>query len=239
MVMCVSKFAAEEVITKFGVPKERVKVLYNPVDIGKILQCSQEPLNSYQEIFEHPVVITMGRITEQKGQQYLLRAFKLVKERMPNAKLAILGSGELQASLLQLAKDLHIERDVHFLGWQKNPFSFLARSKVFVLPSLWEGLPDVLLEAMACGIPVISADCKSGPREILAPATNINKEARDMEIAEYGILVPTAQERILSEAIMRVLANANFAAELSAKAKERAEDFRVDKIIKQWDFLFN
>ncbi|MBI1984976.1 MAG: glycosyltransferase [Candidatus Wildermuthbacteria bacterium] len=239
MVMCVSKFAAEEAVERFGVPRGKVRVVYNPVDINKIQRLSQEPLQApLEEIFEHPVVITMGRITKQKGQQYLFRAFKSIKESIPDAKLVILGSGELQNDLSRLAKDLRIEHDVHFLGWQKNPFSFLARSRVFVLSSLWEGLPDVLLEAMACGLPVISSDCRSGPREILAPATDSNKTAEDMEIAEYGILVPVAQEELLSKAMMLVLTDTNFAYELGKKAKKRAEDFRVDKIIKQWNFLF-
>ncbi|MDO8577333.1 MAG: glycosyltransferase [Candidatus Wildermuthbacteria bacterium] len=237
MIISVSQFAAKEAVEKFGVPKEKIRVLHNPVNIDKIRRLSQEPIDSYQEVFEHPVVITMGRITKQKGQQYLLKAFKLVKESISSAKLVILGSGELQTSLLQLAKDLGIERDVHFLGWQKNPFPFLARSKVFALSSLWEGLPDVLLEAMASGLPIISTDCKSGPREILAPSTDSAKETRDIEVGEYGILVPVAQEQMLSEAIVRVLSNASFAAELGEKARKRAEDFRVEKIIKQWDLL--
>ena len=126
----------------------------------------------FQELFSFPVVINVARLEEQKGQEYLIRSFVRIKKEIPLTKLVILGEGHLEHKLRDLAKGLGLEQDVVFLGWQKNPFKFLAYSKVFVLSSLWEGFPNTLLEAMALGLPVISTDCPSGPNEIIKHGEN-------------------------------------------------------------------
>lgn len=109
-------------------------------------------------------------------------------------KLAILGRGELEDYLKQLACEMDLEKDVYFLGFQKNPFKFISKSKIYVFPSLYEGFPNALCEAMACGVTVISSDCKSGPREILAPETNIDGETKIIEYAKYGMLLPVCDD---------------------------------------------
>lgn len=248
-VIAVSRFIARDLAENFSIDERKIRIIHNPVDIEKIRRLSQEPIDQqYQEIFTYPVIITMGRLTEQKGQGHLIKAFFRVKDAMPDAKLVILGEGERKNFLLQLSRDLNLERDVHLLGWHKNPFAFVSRAKLFVLSSLWEGLPDVLLEAMACGLSVISTDCKSGPREILAPSTDVESEAKDIEHVEYGILVPVCasnefkpslerEEEMLSEAMLRLLRDSRLSLEFAKKARERAEDFRIGKIMKEWSFL--
>ncbi|MDP2641541.1 MAG: glycosyltransferase [Candidatus Yanofskybacteria bacterium] len=237
-VISVSRAAAQDLVDSFSIPKEKIQVIYNPIDIERIRMLAQEQIaQEYQEIFSHPVIITMGRLTKQKGQRYLLSAFADVKRREPGAKLVILGEGELRDSLAEFSKTLDLEESVHFLGWQKNPFAFLRKSTLFVLPSLWEGLPDVLLEAMACGLPVISTDCKSGPREILAPSTDIKTVAQGREQVEYGFLVPINSPGILSAAIAQMLSDPRLCLEFSQKARIRAEDFRAERILKEWKFL--
>ena len=237
-IIVVSKKIANNLIENFGVRKEKIKLIYNLIDIEKTQSLANQSLESkYQEIFNNPVIINIGRITEIKGQQHLIKAFKNVKNRIKEAKLVILGKGELELRLRQLIKDLNLQNDVYLLGWQENPFKFLAKSKLFVLSSLWEALPCSILEAMACGLPVVSVDCKSGPREILAPGTNINQEAKDIEYVDYGILCPPFNEQKLSQAMIEILTNKELSDNLVKKSKQRVKDFDINQIIRQWDFL--
>jgi glycosyltransferase involved in cell wall biosynthesis len=156
------------------------------------------------------VVITAGRLRPEKGQWHLLRAFAEVRKKLV-CRLAILGTGELEDYLRGLARDLGVENDVFFLGWQDNPFKFLARACVFVLPSVTEGLSLVVMEAMACKLPIISTNCP-GPAEIIAPRGD----------EEFGLLVPrvdenmyggadplTRDELAMADAIFRMLKNAD------------------------------
>lgn len=251
-IVCVSQISAGDLVENFGVKKEKIRVIHNPLNTKELRNLSLEPLErEYQEIFGKPVIITAGRMTKQKNQWRIIRAFKEIKSKIKEAQLVILGTGELESNLKRLAKDLELENEVHFLGWQKNPFKFLAKSRVFALSSLWEGLPYAVLEAMVCGLPIVSVDCKSGPREILAPGTDINRKIKDLEYAKYGILVPafseekcsvdiplTKSEESLKQAIINVLTDKKLADDLSKKSKQRAENFDIKNIIKEWSFLF-
>ncbi|HEY0089668.1 MAG TPA: glycosyltransferase, partial [Candidatus Lokiarchaeia archaeon] len=225
----------------FNIASDKIKVIYNPIDIEKIQNLCHNSLEAeYRELFRHPVIINIGRLTKQKGQEYLIRAFKNIitcrTRRGPtsdhdprsdlgsaeSAKLVILGEGELEKDLRDLAKKLGLENDIFFLGWQKNPFKFLSRARIFVLSSLWEGLPNTLIEALACGCPAISTDCPSGPNEII-------------ETDRSGILLPVKDERALAQAIIKILSNPSFSQELIQNGKKRAEDFSVKNIINQYE----
>jgi glycosyltransferase involved in cell wall biosynthesis len=246
-------------LINLGIEEEKIKVIYNPYPIDEIRELAKEPLGSYEEIFKHPVLITAGRLTKQKGQWYLLRVFKSLKEKHRDLKLVILGEGELKEYLVKLSEELGLKTfvwdrdklsedfDVYFLGFQKNPFKFIARSKLFVFPSLWEGFGNVLVEAMACGVPVVSSDCRSGPREILAPNTDFNYQTQEPEFAEYGVLMPVFEVKYKSaeepleereimwvETIDKLLEDENLRKNYSEKAKQRAEDFRIEKIVQEW-----
>ena len=237
-VICVSKRAAKDLVENFNIEEGKIKVIYNPLDINKIRALAKGPLTTDQEkIFGKPVIISTGRLVEGKNFVLLIKVFKKVKEKIKDAQLVILGEGEMMPELEKVISDLNLKGEVHLLGWQENPFKFLSKAKLFVLASLQEGLPYCLLEAMACGIPVISTDCKSGPREILAPQTDVEMEAQDIEYAEFGILTPVSNEGVLGNAIISVLTDATLERNLAEKSRERAEDFDVKKIIKKWDFL--
>ena len=243
-IICVSKTVAEDLADNFGIKKEKIKIISNPVDVERIQKQAEYPIETEpQEIFRNPVIITMGRLSEEKNYGSLIKSFKDIKNKIRTAKLVFLGDGEKGAFLKQITKDLNIEDEVYFLSRQENPFKFLARAKIFVLSSLREGLPCSILEAMACGIPVVSTDCKSGPREILAPRTDIKHQTDDVEYAEFGILTPVASfsnsQKKLSEAILSVLTDKKLSDNLVEKSKQRAEDFNIKNIIKEWEFLEN
>lgn len=240
IIVNVSKESAQDLIKNFGVKKEKIKVIYNPLNVKEIEKLAKEPLEKkYQEIFKNPVIINMGRLNRQKGQRHLIEAFKNIKSEIKDIKLVILGKGELEDSLKDLCEKLGLKDDVYFLGWQNNPFKFLSKSKLFILSSLWEGLPYVLLEAMACRLPIVSFDCKSGPREILAPNADFSYQAENIEYAEYGILVEKENKELLSQAAIKLLLDENLLKKYKAKSKERALDFDIKKIIKEWEFLEN
>jgi glycosyltransferase involved in cell wall biosynthesis len=258
LIVAVSHGVKQSLIN-LGLEEEKIKVIYNPYPIDQIRESAKEPLGSYEEIFKHPVLITAGRLTKPKGQWYLLRVFKALKEKHKDLKLVILGEGELKEYLVKLSEGLGLKTyvwdrdklsesfDVYFLGFQKNPFKFIARSKLFVFPSLWEGFPNALVEAMACGVPVVSSDCRSGPREILAPSTDFNYKTQKPEFAEYGVLMPVfevkyknaeeplgGKEIMWVETIDKLLEDESLRKNYSEKAKQRAEDFNIEKIVQEW-----
>jgi glycosyltransferase involved in cell wall biosynthesis len=257
-------YGVKQSLINLGIEEEKIKVIYNPYPIAEIRELVKEPLGSYEEIFKHPILITAGRLTKQKGQWYLLRVFKALKEKHKDLKLVILGEGELKDYLVKLSEELGLKTyvwdrdelsesfDVYFLGFQKNPFKFIARSKLFVFPSLWEGFPNALVEAMACGVPVVSSDCRSGPREILAPNTDFNYQTQKPEFAEYGVLMPVFEvkyksaeeplgekERMWVETVDKLLEDENLRKNYSERAKQRVEDFRIEKILIEWRNIIN
>lgn len=240
--------AAEDFGSRFPLRKDQISVIYNYCDGEHLRSMSREDIPAeYRGFFKGPVVITSGRFIHAKGHLHLLRAFKKISGAHPDARLIILGSGPLEHKLRLLVKDLHIKDRVLMPGFQANPFSWLARTKVFVLPSLAEGFPNALLEAMALGLPVISADCPSGPREMLAPETDPGNKTRDLDLATYGILTPPLDgkiydaheplskgELLLAEAMDLMLKDRQFCAHYSKAASQRATVFSVKNIIPQW-----
>jgi len=223
------------------IPK-MVELVHSLGDLGEGSKLEFAGILKFKEIED----FYMPEIPENIVDEALEKAKKIKKD----LKLVILGEGGLESYLKELIKNLNLENDVYLLGWQKNPFKFLANSKLFVLFSLWEGFGIVILEAMACGIPVISSDCKSGPREILAPDTNVDDQTKNIEYGQYGILVPvcdgkfyaalsplTKNEKILSDAIIEIFTNEKLTTDLIKKSQERATDFDIKKIIKNWNFL--
>lgn len=220
-VIAVSKGVRSDLIKEFNIPAHKIQVIYNPIDLNRITGLSSMPLE--HPFFEDhvPIVIAIGRLVRQKGFDTLIKAFSLVIPKM-NAQLIILGEGPEKESLEEMVKDLGLIDKVSFAGFQNNPYKFLSRADVFVLSSNYEGLPMVILEAMACGAPIISTDCRSGPCEIL-------------ENGKYGLLVPVGDANALSKGMLRLLKDKSLRGEFYNSGKGRVLDFHIDRIIKQYE----
>jgi len=191
-IVAVSQGVARDIRTITGLPESRVTAVPNPVVAPEIHSLSREKVDHPWFGSEGvPIVLGMGRLTEQKDFHTLIRAFSGVRKETP-CRLVILGEGRQRESLLRLVRNLGLEEDVSFPGFAANPYSWLARSSLFVLSSKWEGSPNALTEALALGIPVVSTDCRSGPREIL-------------KSGKFGELVPVGDWQALAAAMERTL----------------------------------
>ena len=192
-IICVSHGVEEDLKTIAPNLMHLVKTIWNPVADSEVLQKSQAPLDHPWLFGENhiPVVLSVGRLIQVKNQSMLLKALADIIKIKP-VRLIILGEGPDEKLLKQLACEMKIDRFVDFLGFRDNPFSYMAKSQVFVLSSYYEGLPSVLVEAMACGTPIVSTDCPSGPREIL-------------DNGRLGRLVPINDYKEMAKAIIETL----------------------------------
>lgn len=195
-----------------GIKRNRISVIYNPVWSPEIEILAGQPVSLIWPVQKDmPVIISAGRFSSEKDFSTLIQAFAKLRKKH-QAKLILLGEGSLRASLEDLAKQLGVIDDLTMPGFVENPFAYLARADVFVLPSLHEGFGNVLVEAMACGTPVVSTNCPSGPREIL-------------DGGRYGALVPVGDADALAAAIEQQFDNPTPAELL----KTRAREFSVEK----------
>ncbi|MCD8188695.1 MAG: glycosyltransferase [Clostridiales bacterium] len=248
-VAALSEGVRRDLIDEFGLPEDKVVTIYNPCD-GALLR-EKAQLHGADAASMPPLSVTaMGRMTRQKGHWHLLRAFAQVVREVPEAQLYLLGDGPLREELLRLTRALGLEGHVTFLGYREAPHAYVQNSRVFVLPSLFEGLGNVLLEAMACGTPVVAADCRSGPREILAPGTAVRERLPQLERGEYGLLTSVgggdfcgaeaplaADEAQLAEAICLLLTDDQLNRHYREMALRRSADFAPEVIAAQWAAL--
>lgn len=191
-IVAVSQGAAADLAAVMNLPSKRVQTIYNPVVTDTMLARSRQPVeHPWFGADEPPVILGIGRLTAQKNFSLLIRAFAQLHSQR-NMRLMILGEGELRSELEALINKLGLEEDVALLGFVNNPYAYLRQSAMFALSSVWEGLPTVLIEAMACGVRVVSTDCPSGPSEIL-------------ENGKWGRLVPMGDVDALAKAIAETL----------------------------------
>ena len=259
-IVTVSQGIKDRFIEKYHLKENYIQTFYNPYDIAQITRLAKQNIDDFNTVFASDVLISAARLSEQKGHRYLLQIFKNLLKTNSTVKLVLLGDGELKDELVALSKSLGLKTysifsddvyndgyDVYFIGFQKNPFKYMAQSKIFVMSSLWEGFGNTIVESMTSNTPVISTDCESGPREILAPDIKTNIE--DICYARYGVLMPVFEiknDRLALSHIDKwvsvlnnLLQNQQILNDYKQLGAKRVMDFDIQNIIKQWKDLID
>lgn len=206
-VVAVSQGVADDTRRLTGLASDRVVVIRNPTLFPELTERAAEPVSHHWfSDSSMPVIVGIGRLTRQKDFPTLIRAFARLRVSHPS-RLLIFGEGQDRPRLETLITELGLAEWVDLPGFTSNPYAALARAKLFVLSSAWEGSPNVLVEAMGLGIPVVATDCESGPREILAAG-------------KYGPLVPVGDDEQLAKAMAAVLDHPPAAAQLRQAVAE-------------------
>jgi glycosyltransferase involved in cell wall biosynthesis len=190
-VVAVSGGVADDLSRTIRLARDRIRVIYNPVLTREMLEMSHDEVEYPWIGAGKPVILAVGRLVEQKDFPTLVRAFAKVR-RDRDAYLVILGEGEERAHIEQIARELGLQESVFMPGFVSNPYACMRQATILALPSRWEGFGNVVVEAMACGTPVVASDCRSGPAEIL-------------EDGKWGELFPVGDSNAMAAAILRVL----------------------------------
>ena len=230
--VAVSYSVKKDIEDYFGTPGEKIKVIYNPLEIDKIVNLSLEPVIDIN--FNIPTIITVGRLNAVKGQWHLIRTFSEVRKKH-ECKLLLCGEGAEKEYLEGLVKDLGIEDDVVFLGWRENPYKYMSKSDVFVLPSLSESFGNVLVEAMASGCPVVAANYSDAVWEIVGENEEFGLVAGKMSGVKHSAgEVLDDGELSLKMKIERLLEDGTLRDELSDIGVERAKAFSLERGIQKY-----
>lgn len=221
-IVAVSTGVSDELHRIASVPRERIHVLYNPVDLKRIAMLSEKDLDDlWFQADQPPVIVSAGRLHPQKDFPALLQAMKLLGSD-PKMRLVILGEGQERSALEALIRQLDLWDHVRLIGFKANPYAYMSRASAFVLSSAWEGLSNVLIEALACGCRIVSTDCSYGPSEILRNG-------------EYGVLVPVRNPEALAKAIRKILNEPS----PKEKNKKRSQMYDIHAIAAQYIGLFS
>jgi glycosyltransferase involved in cell wall biosynthesis len=253
-----------DLIENFGTDKSKVTVINNFYDVEKILYSSKENIDfTIQGIFDNYTTITfVSRLDDKKGHFHLIRVLNALKKEGHHFKLFFIGEGTLKHKLIELCylnhltvfdatKDIEIPTncDVYFMGFQQNPYKFIANSSIFAFPSFFEGMPNALIEAIICNTFCIAADCPSGPREIMAKDMSLKKVASVPELTDFGYLMPPFSGEIIldnsplnvTETMWKVIIIKSSANKqmLNTDSFELINRFEKEAIIKKWLNVFN
>jgi glycosyltransferase involved in cell wall biosynthesis len=219
-VICVGDFVADDLADNFRVPRRKLVRIYNPVDVNLARKLANATGNPYQG--NGPHLVAAGRLSKEKGLDVLLDAMPLVCAAMPDAQLTILGEGGLKPDLLAQRQRLGLKEAVHLIGFQLNPYPHLKHADLLVLPSRFDAMPVVVIEALAVGTPVVASDCRGAVREIL----------RDCPIAR---LVQPSNPKALAETIVSALNSANRALQPDEKLDAYLSRFEVKARVRDYE----
>jgi len=221
-IIVVSNGVKNELIDYYGLKADMVKVIYNPVVSDCLQRLSEEPvLDSWYQDCKVPVILSVGRLHSQKDFKTLIEGFSLLRKNM-NARLMILGEGSMRQELEELVRAYDLTEHVRMPGFKPNPYAYMSKASLFVMTSVYEGVCNVIIEALACGCPVVATDCAGGgPSEIL-------------DKGAWGKLVPVADVKKLSLAMEESLQSEHDSSSYVA----RASFFSVDKGMNKYEKLF-
>lgn len=249
MISC-TKVMEADIAAKY--PVKTSATLYNPCNLKEIRQFAKAAIQpEFEEFLQRPgkTVVSMGRAHDVKGFWHLMKSVYLIRQKGQKVKLMLIGAGDF-SEYKELARNLAMEHDVLFTGVQKNPFALLARVDVYALTSDSEGFPNALIEAMACGLPCVSVNCKTGPAEILQ--ANYTKSENQSEVyhGDYGVLTPvlkgtknletdeiTQEEKVFAGELEKLLTDDNIWAMYHEKAVRRAADFGMEAYLAELEKL--
>ena len=225
LVVGVSEGVAQETEEFFQLKENKVKAIQNGLDAEEIKEKSRTPDAIPHEYFRDgcPVLVATGRLARQKGFEYLLEAFSILSEKL-DARLIIVGGGKMKDALRLKAESLGISRKVDMIG-ETEPYPYMRRGDVFVLSSLYEGFPNVLLEAASLAMPIVSTDCPHGPGEII-------------EDGKSGFLVPVADSEKLAEAVLKLLRDEKLRMSVGKEAEKRARYFTRERMASGYEKVF-
>jgi glycosyltransferase involved in cell wall biosynthesis len=222
-VVAASKGIREECISGYKAERKKVIVVNNSVDVQSVTELSAKPVEG-ETPCDALIISTAGRLAPEKNMEVLLKSFAKLRRDL-NVRLWVIGDGPERRNLEYLAASLNLTDSVVFWGFQENPYKFIGRSDVFVHTSLFEGFGNIILEAMACGVPVIATDCPFGPCEI------INN-------GETGMLVPVSDEPALTQALKLVLEDKGLRDLFIKNAYVRLIDFTPESMVRHYEDIF-
>ena len=206
---------------RLGLDHSRMRVIQNPVDIGDIQRLARAPIPRDPE---RPFILAVGRLEHQKGHDLLLDALAR-STAARSLDLVIIGRGSQEATLRARAAALGLADKVSFIGFETNPWAWMAKSKLFVLPSRWEGFPSVAVEALACGVPTLATACDFGPAEVMIHG-------------ESGWIVPPGDAGAFASGIDHLLTHPDLMARLAAAGPDRAAVFDLSHMVEAYGHLF-
>lgn len=249
-VVAVSEELKYELIDIFGIRENILEVVQNGYDVPKIQKDMLDLLTESEmcELSGKQMIFAAGRLSKEKYFWHLIRAMKLVVKEIPSAILWIAGSGALEKYLLKIIEASDLCENVKILGHVSNVYKYESHSKVFVIPSGWEGFPNALVEAMCVGVPCIATDFKTGAREILAPELlDCGDKIQEIYRGSYGIITPVCSgtlyegdepleksEIFLAEALIGILKDEKLREEYHKKSIERGIYFGINETVNKW-----
>ncbi|HIP44810.1 MAG TPA: glycosyltransferase [Sulfurospirillum arcachonense] len=235
MVINVSEGTKQDLVENFAIETEKQIVIYNPYDSEKIQKLSNEPIDF--AVDKEKTMVAVSRFRPIKNIAMILRAFASLAE---DTKLILVGDGSEEHLLLELADELGIRKRVLFVGGQDNPYKFMSKASIYISSSRSEGFPNAMVEAMICGCSVLSTDCPSGPREILAPTSDITQRMQSgIEYSEFGTLVAVDDTEAMGSALAYILSHDDMIKDYVKKSSSRVKDFQLENIYKQYSDTFN
>lgn len=224
LIITTSKGVADDLVTAFGVRRDKIAVVPNPVDLDAVREAARESIEpSFERAWQRPVIVAAGRLAEAKNYPLLIDAMAALRQRI-DARLFILGTGDEEAAIRARIRERGLESSIILCGFQKNPWKYIAKADVFALTSRYEGFGNVLIEAMACGVPVV-ATASAGTRDIVRHGVD-------------GLLVEQHEPAAFAEAIASLVTDETTRQRMSAAALQDAPRFALPRIAQLYDDVF-